>query len=189
MRRSSPRSRQIAQGFLARGDRVVHRLGEIALVGVCLQETGALDRREGVGEATRARVLRSRLSVRVECRRPPGGGCRVLEHCRSVGGALGMMRQAGQRVRGHRRAGPEGFERAPVKPELPPGGQRLQDRVAGELVAECEALAVHTEHAGGDAVPHSRGISPRDLSEEPRLAMRPDYRGSVERRPAGLREA
>ena len=173
--------------FLPCGDRVVDRLREMALVSVGLEEAGSVDRHE-VSAKRRARaVLRSGLAVRVEGRCPPGRGHRVLQYGRRVGSALRVVRQAGQGVRGRRSAGPEGLQRAPVKRQMPRGGQRLEDRVAGELVAEREALAVDAEHPGRDAVPHRWGIAARDLRQEPRLSVSPDHGGGVQGRPARLR--
>ena len=75
-----------------------------------------------------------------------------------------------------------------MKRQVPHGGKRLEDRVACQLVAKGEAIAVDAEHARRDAVSEARGIAPRDLREEPHLAVSADDSGGIERRPARLRE-
>ena len=66
-----------------------------------------------------------------------------------------------------------------MKRQLPHGGKRLEDRVARQLVAKGEPIAVDAEHARRDAVSEARGIAPRDLREEPHLAVSADDSGGI----------
>ena len=99
---------------LAGRGRVVVLVGQVALVGMALQQLGQLRRGHPAGEAQRPRVLGGRLPVGAERGGAPGGRRRMVEDGGGVARRLGMVGQPG-RVRGRARLGQQRGQGAAVQ--------------------------------------------------------------------------
>ena len=172
---------------LARRDRLLTLLTQVAGDRASLEEAGALRRGQVVGKAQGAGVLGRGLAVGVQRGGLLGGGDRVLQHRLLISGRLGIVRQPRQVTLAlgclaQRGQDTRVQEPAPVRRD---GGQ---DGLAGQLVAEGETIAGSPQQAPGDALVHFVEDRTGNAEQELRLERRADHRGEVEDRPRLGRE-
>ena len=128
--------------LLARLDRIVDLVGQVALVRAALEQDGAVGDRQLARPAQGARVLGRGLAVGAEQRGALSGGGGVAEHGGGVAGRLGVMREPG-RVGA---AGVEPLEHIAVQRGAATRRDLRLQRQARELVPERDGAALESCH-------------------------------------------
>ena len=183
------------RGQVERLDRLVELIGDVALVRAALQQVAPLRARETIGVPECSRVLRGGLAVRPEGGRPQGRGRRELEHGVDVAGRLGVMRESRQ-VRACAGALAQSAQGVAMQPGAFVRADRALDRQSRQLVPERDSVAVHLEHARGEALVEMRDARPCEGAEQIHLHARRNDRHRLEQavapgdtRPARARTA
>ena len=153
------------RGQVERLDRLVELIGDVALVRAALQQVAPLRERETIGVPECSRVLRGGLAVRPEGGRPQCRGRRELEHGVDVAGRLGVMRESRQ-VRACACALAQSAQGVAMQPGAFVRADRALDRQSGQLVPERDSVAVHLEHARGEALVEMRDARPCEGVQE-----------------------
>jgi hypothetical protein len=174
-----PQGPPAAQRPLLRRARLGQLVGQVALVGMALEQVGPRRLGQPVGEPQCPRVLGGRLPVGAEGGRPAGRHRGVLEHGGGVAGPVGMVGQP-RRVWGGPWPGQEGGQGAAVQLGPAAGRQRLLHGQAGQLVPEADAAGLPLEHPGGHALVHLDRCSIGRLGQQPGLDRRGHHRGGVQ---------
>ena len=157
-------------------------VGQVARLGLALEQRGTLGRREPLTEAERARVLRSCLAVRTERGCLLAGRGRILEHGVGVPRSLCVVCEPGQID-----VAPVGrickdVERFPMQVDAPVRRHRLLECEPGELVPEHDTGRLRGEHAGRQALVEVIDHAGGESLEQPELGMLRHDRGSFEER-------
>jgi hypothetical protein len=134
--------------LFASGDRLVHLIGQVALVRAALEQLRPLGGGQLGGPAQRAGVLLGRLAVGAETRGPLGGGDRVAQHRGALAGGFGVVGEP-RRVGAARL---EPLEHGAVQRGPPARRDLGLDGQPRQLVPERHRLAVHAGHPGQDAL-------------------------------------
>ena len=154
----------------------------IALVRAALKQVAPLRERETIGVPECSRVLRGGLAVRPEGGRPQCRGRRELEHGVDVAGRLGVMRESRQ-VRACAGALAQSAQGVVMQPGAFVRADRALDRQSRQLVPERDSVAVHLEHARGEALVEMRDARPCEGAEHRSISMRGGTIATVSSRP------